>query len=411
MFDRTPRRRVRRLLPILFAVAALSSAAAPAASSRSVELVWHWQQGDREDSRHADRLMNPASVVKLATSLWALEELGAEHRFTTRFATSGPLEQGVVRGDLVVLGGGDPDFHLENAQLVVAELRRAGVRRVEGTLYVDDAFWIGWEGGSEGTLEDPQARAEKMAARLSKAWQPAEWSKGMRRAMEALRKERPEQVQFLELPVGAVAGLPPEGLEVAPLVEHRSNPLKRMLKRFNDYSNNDIERLGHHLGDAEAMTAYFRKRWAGEEPSFASLSGLDRNRMTPRQVIRLLKELEEAATKAELTLGDLLPVIGCGRTTLRNYPGLAFPAGSLTGKTGTLVKTDGGVVALAGVIDAAAGPVRFFVAAPGTGARKDLGRDAQVRWLDSRMRGWKPRASDQCSESWLSYTGAAVGRP
>ena len=113
--------------------------------------------------------MNPASVIKVATTLWALERLGPEHRFTTRFAVRGGAidrKSGVLAGDLLVRGGGDPDFHLENAFLVARALNELGLREVQGGLLIDDSFWIGWEGGSEKRLRDARARTLLMGARL-----------------------------------------------------------------------------------------------------------------------------------------------------------------------------------------------------------------------------------------------------
>ena len=95
-----------------------------------------------------------------------------------------------------------------------------------------------------------------------------------------------------------------------PVLEHVSNPLAVTLKRFNDYSNNDIERLGYTLGDASAMTEFYRKRWSDPEPAvqFETLSGLGTNRMTPRQIVRLMQELKRSTAKQRPSkMGDVLP--------------------------------------------------------------------------------------------------------
>src|SRR5690554_797396 len=59
-------------------------------------------------ARNSNQLMIPASVLKLVTTASALELLGADYRFQTRVGYTGMIEQGVLKGDLVVLGGGDP---------------------------------------------------------------------------------------------------------------------------------------------------------------------------------------------------------------------------------------------------------------------------------------------------------------
>jgi len=61
-------------------------------------------------ARNADRLLVPASNHKLLVSAAALSLLGPDARVETRVYGSGPLERGVLRGDLVVAGAGDPAF-------------------------------------------------------------------------------------------------------------------------------------------------------------------------------------------------------------------------------------------------------------------------------------------------------------
>ncbi|NIM01877.1 MAG: hypothetical protein GTN89_13860 [Acidobacteria bacterium] len=158
------------------------------------------------------------------------------------------------------------------------------------------------------------------------------------------------------------------------------------------------------------MQRYYAERWGRPEPPivFETLSGLGSNRMSPRQITRLIRDLKKTAGRHGLDLADLLPALGCGRNTLRNYRGLLdrFPAGSLVGKTGTLVKTDGGVIALAGSISTEDGDVSFFVGAPRNGARMSAARRAQTRWLLSRAGDWNPRGAECGGETLYSYQQA-----
>ena len=57
---------------------------------------------------NADRLMMPASNMKILTLAAAAQVLGWDHRFATTLETSAPVENGVLRGDLVIRGSGDP---------------------------------------------------------------------------------------------------------------------------------------------------------------------------------------------------------------------------------------------------------------------------------------------------------------
>jgi len=89
--------------------------------------------------RNADLSMNPASNMKLFTSAAAMAKLGPDYRFTTRvLAERKPADDGVLAGDLVLQGGGDPV--LETPQLVklADALQAQGLRRVTGSLRADD---------------------------------------------------------------------------------------------------------------------------------------------------------------------------------------------------------------------------------------------------------------------------------
>ena len=402
-----------RPVPAVFLLTSLIVTAAEPTRIHGIDLVWHWEGAGSSGAHKADVAINPASVVKLATTLWALETLGPDHRFDTTFAVRGNIdaETGVLHGDLIVRGGGDPDFHVENAQLVAQRLSDLGVRRIAGTLHVSEGFWIGWERGSEGTLTDAGSRAKEMARRLSRAWDPSTWSRETLNAMRRYRKSRPG-TNFLRLPVEHVAGRDDGPQADGPIVTHRSNPLKTILKRFNDYSNNDIERLAYHLGDPVAMERFYRERWSDPQPEirFATLSGLGSNRMSPSQITRLIAELKSSAEANGMVLADLLPALDCGRNTLRNYSGLlnGLPPGSLVGKTGTLVQTDGGVIALAGSLATDRGDVNFFVGAPRNGARMHTARRAQTRWLLERAKDWSIPAAECVAATVHSHHDASA---
>ncbi len=78
----------------------------------------------------------PASVAKAITALYALEHLGQGFRFGTRLLTGGPVRDGVVAGDLVLAGGGDPTLQTDSLGDMAAKLRQSGIRAVEGRFLV-----------------------------------------------------------------------------------------------------------------------------------------------------------------------------------------------------------------------------------------------------------------------------------
>ncbi|WP_066706677.1 D-alanyl-D-alanine carboxypeptidase/D-alanyl-D-alanine-endopeptidase [Celeribacter ethanolicus] len=94
--------------------------------------------GDLHEVHEPLLRLPPASVAKTVTALYALHHLGAEHRFVTRVLASGPVVNGVVQGDLVLVGGGDPTLDTDGLGVLAGKLREAGITGVKGQFYVDD---------------------------------------------------------------------------------------------------------------------------------------------------------------------------------------------------------------------------------------------------------------------------------
>jgi len=86
-------------------------------------------------------LLTPASVSKLVTSAAALVKFGPSKQFKTRFYRSGPLKNGTVSGDLVVVGDGDPYLVSELLWQFAADLRHMGIREIRGDLVIDNSLF------------------------------------------------------------------------------------------------------------------------------------------------------------------------------------------------------------------------------------------------------------------------------
>ncbi|WP_255572083.1 D-alanyl-D-alanine carboxypeptidase/D-alanyl-D-alanine-endopeptidase [Celeribacter sp. PS-C1] len=80
----------------------------------------------------------PASVAKAVTALYALEHLGADHRFATRVLRSGPVVNGIVQGDLILSGGGDPTLDTDGLAALAGQLVEQGIKGVSGRFLIDD---------------------------------------------------------------------------------------------------------------------------------------------------------------------------------------------------------------------------------------------------------------------------------
>jgi D-alanyl-D-alanine carboxypeptidase/D-alanyl-D-alanine-endopeptidase (penicillin-binding protein 4) len=81
--------------------------------------------------------MNPASTMKIVTTLAALELLGPQYAWRTDALATAPLVGGVLEGDLFLRGSGDPGLVIEDLWLLVQRIRGAGVREIRGDLVLD----------------------------------------------------------------------------------------------------------------------------------------------------------------------------------------------------------------------------------------------------------------------------------
>ena len=114
-----------------------------------------------------NKWMVPASSLKLLTTSLAVEFLGEDYRFETKVVYRGEINNNVLNGDLIVVGGGDPSlgFDIQNAktkfpqeffQSVVKQLQGLGIDSIAGKLMVDASYFeynpipAGWTWGDIG---------------------------------------------------------------------------------------------------------------------------------------------------------------------------------------------------------------------------------------------------------------------
>lgn len=88
--------------------------------------------------READTPLPPASVAKAITALYALEKLGPEFRFQTRVMRVGEVVNGRLEGDLILVGGGDPNFDTDQMGDLVAALAGKGIKEITGRFIACD---------------------------------------------------------------------------------------------------------------------------------------------------------------------------------------------------------------------------------------------------------------------------------
>lgn len=99
-------------------------------------------------TRNITQRMRPASNQKLVTSISALHYLGGDYSFRTDLRISGTVANGVLQGDVYVVGGMDPMLSSANLAEMADALRKAGISRISGNLYTDlsmkDDLPYGW---------------------------------------------------------------------------------------------------------------------------------------------------------------------------------------------------------------------------------------------------------------------------
>ncbi|HJQ25841.1 MAG TPA: D-alanyl-D-alanine carboxypeptidase [Blastocatellia bacterium] len=311
---------------------------------------------------NADKLFNPASVTKVATSLTAISRLGPDFKFRTALYTDGALDPttGILHGSLYVVGSGDPAFFYENAMMVADKLNHAGVREVDGNLYVLGHFYFNFSTSLE-------ASAKALRSCLSSdTWTPAAHSAYARfLAMRAAEGETAPAGQLPAPPSLKISGQTITSQTVnttplKPLAVHTSLPLLRVLKGLNDFSNNWMATvIGNLVGGPDAVERFLKMEvgFKDDEVQFATPSGLGANFISPRSTITILRKLITYLDGKGLTLDQLLPVAGVDAGTLQRRFTDTYRA-AVVGKTGTL----SGVSALAGVAyTRSRGPLLFVI--------------------------------------------------
>ncbi|MDA3876517.1 MAG: D-alanyl-D-alanine carboxypeptidase/D-alanyl-D-alanine-endopeptidase [Halothiobacillus sp.] len=88
-----------------------------------------------------DDLFNPASVMKLVTSVAALDILGTNFQWPTRVYADALPVNGVIHGNVYIKGSGDPWFRSEDLWDLMRQLNNLGVREITGKLILDNSYF------------------------------------------------------------------------------------------------------------------------------------------------------------------------------------------------------------------------------------------------------------------------------
>jgi D-alanyl-D-alanine carboxypeptidase/D-alanyl-D-alanine-endopeptidase (penicillin-binding protein 4) len=348
-------------------------------------------------SHNADNTFNPASLIKLATSLVALRRLGANFRFETRVYTEGTVDSsGTLRGKIYVKGN-DPTFGDVAGAMIGRELRARGINDATEGVAVSPDFSFNYSESPEDsaerlarvmTFDKAKAKAERenrnsrnrqdkkerenrndnsrQEKRANKNAREERNDKNNARVKKGDRKEQPvaekedsneatregtKESSTGDAKQSALVSDPPAG---EPMFVLRSYPLREILLYMNAHSSNFVaERIGALVGGPEGIARFLvdELKLPPEQVSIERASGREHNRMTPRGLVAVVRALNAEAKRQGMRLEEIMPVASDDVGTLRRRFAGTPLEGALVGKTGTLTsEVDGGMASLAGVI-------------------------------------------------------------
>ncbi|WP_295420573.1 D-alanyl-D-alanine carboxypeptidase/D-alanyl-D-alanine-endopeptidase [Sulfurovum sp.] len=92
-------------------------------------------------SLNENQTRTPASVIKVLTTYAAILKLGFDYRWPTRFYTTGSLDGGVLQGDLVIKGLGDPTLSDKDIESIVRNIYIYGIHKIKGNIIIDRTYF------------------------------------------------------------------------------------------------------------------------------------------------------------------------------------------------------------------------------------------------------------------------------
>lgn len=285
-----------------------------------------------------------ASLTKIATSLAALKTWGPNHQFETLVSGTGFVKNGVLHGDLIIQGSGDPFFVWEEAIALGNSINQLGIKRVTGNLVIAGNFAMNYQ-------NNPVLAGELLKQGLNYAT----WTNAAAAQYLTLSKGTPKPqvvisgaVQVGALPTAASGGsqLPLSPKQIL-LLRHRSLPLSDILREMNIYSNNEMAQMLADLLGGAIQVQQKAAAAASVPPREIELingSGLGvENRISPRAACAMLMAIQRELSPHQLSVADLFPQSGRDRRgTMQTRQ---IPTATVV-KTGTL----NDVSALAGVM-------------------------------------------------------------
>jgi serine-type D-Ala-D-Ala carboxypeptidase/endopeptidase (penicillin-binding protein 4) len=282
-------------------------------------------------SRHPDTGFPPASTAKLPTMIAALGILRPTYRFTTQILAQGSLKSGVLAGDIVLAGDGDPLLTAGDLRALTVRIKDIGITSVEGRFIYTSALPVlaeiestqpataaynqGLSGlniefnrvtlsrpSGDGAYTSPSEALPLVPDFPQGAGAPYDLPVRAPDRLAALMLQRFAKAEGIVLP-DPEPGIPPPG--AVSLAQIRSQPLLEIARAGLEYSNNMLAEvvglsaaraLGNSTdtlqGSADTLGVWLEREVTGLSrfaTALANHSGLStESRITPRQMTLLL---------------------------------------------------------------------------------------------------------------------------
>ena len=311
-------------------------------------------------SRGGSKRFQIASNMKIFTTATALATLGPSEQFETRLVANGAIASGVIQGDLVLEGGGDPSLTSQGLGRLADQARAAGLQRVTGRLLFDESVFDGVRRvPQKGISGGPFAELGRLSGLSYESGRSADPARSAAAAMVKILRTRGVSISKSVGRGSAPNTPPPEAL----VAEVTSSSLATLSRSTNVFSLNfyaemllkaieaEERGVGTTSGGAALVRAFARQ--AGAKLKTQNGSGLSRSDVaSPRSVGALLTHMLSMEEPIRDAFVSSLAVAGGSGTLARRMRGTAAQ-GKCIGKTGTLR----GVSALSGYCEV--GPDRF----------------------------------------------------
>ena len=325
--------------------------------------------GDALYAHNPALLMVPASNMKIITSSVALTQLGPDFTFSTTFATHGRITSGVLHGDLVVTGRGDPtlsDRMRGSARAamdsIADSLAARGIREITGAIYSGaDNFpgphvGEGWDwddlSSSDGAGVDELLFNEGMSRIVVRSTAGDSTVKSAPAAEPSIDYLHVLQAALESRGIHVARGVaesvvPADGVPLDTIMVLRSVPLSRILPYFLKPSQNQmgevllrsigLERTG--VGSPDSGMAVVRRQltaWGIPRDGYELHDGSGMARadlISPETIVRILQQMTHSPDFS--TFYNALPIAAVDGTISRRMAGTPA-AGNVHAKTGSL---------------------------------------------------------------------------